>query len=445
MPLATNNPATLIPQNQQMTIGLKDIATRLVNYAARQPNPDDPIGMVGKAIASTDSWLNTIHQILRQQLPLPADFYLTDPAGRQVVQFGFQAQNATQIYGLSVFDLGGNLAGFVGVQTELPQAITATSNGSPDVITITAHGYVNGDTVLIQGSNGDTAINIVGIVEQKTANTFQLTDLLGNPINGNGTYTGGGTATRYFGGGYFQTLAIGGKSVPTAKIRAFADGNVSINGARIELDGSQATIILDPTVGQITVTGVVTGVVTKIQSSGTVIGDLTDGSAVFLTPGEIQVTNNLGAFRITISGSGVDSIPGYLVNGVAIVDSLRNASFVNTTVNQLTVGTFGLVIASTGDINIQSLTLHSSSYLIASSGDANLNSLSINGTPRINSTGNATLNSVSVNGGGINSVGVVSSTNGAAGTVTLANLTPTGSTGSISFTNGIVTGFINPT
>lgn len=76
--------------------------------------------------------------------------------------------------------------------------ISATSDADPDVITTAAaHGLVVGDRVTITGATGDTAINITGLVATvPTIEEFTMTDLEGNPIAGNGAYTGGGTFTR---------------------------------------------------------------------------------------------------------------------------------------------------------------------------------------------------------------------------------------------------------
>jgi hypothetical protein len=54
--------------------------------------------------------------------------------------------------------------------------ISAQSSASPNVFTDTAHGYVNGDWVFIAGN--------YYIVQNVTTNTFTLTDLFGNAING---------------------------------------------------------------------------------------------------------------------------------------------------------------------------------------------------------------------------------------------------------------------
>ena len=73
------------------------------------------------------------------------------------------------------------------------QTVTAASNASPIAITVTAHGYVTGATIRIQGVTGNTAANnTIGndrwVVIVIDANTFSL---IGSA--GNGAYASGGT------------------------------------------------------------------------------------------------------------------------------------------------------------------------------------------------------------------------------------------------------------
>jgi len=69
------------------------------------------------------------------------------------------------------------------------------------VVTVTGHGYQNGDVVAIIGHTTNTAANVVGTVGSVTTNTFQLTNLIGGAaVNGNGL--GGATGT-------VQRLVIG--------------------------------------------------------------------------------------------------------------------------------------------------------------------------------------------------------------------------------------------
>jgi hypothetical protein len=70
-------------------------------------------------------------------------------------------------------------------------SITAATNASPIVLTVTAHGYANGDNVRVDSCLGNTAANGLWVVAGVTTNTFQLTG-----STGNGAYLGGGTVSR---------------------------------------------------------------------------------------------------------------------------------------------------------------------------------------------------------------------------------------------------------
>lgn len=72
-------------------------------------------------------------------------------------------------------------------------AITNATNATPIVVTATAHGFSNGQRVLITGVGGNTAANGVFIVANVATNTFELThfDTEAN-VAGNGSYTSGG-------------------------------------------------------------------------------------------------------------------------------------------------------------------------------------------------------------------------------------------------------------
>lgn len=73
--------------------------------------------------------------------------------------------------------------------------ITGATNATPIVVTATAHGYVNGDIVYIDGVAGNPAANGIWLIAGVATNTFNLT----NPVSaanavGSGAYTSGGFA-----------------------------------------------------------------------------------------------------------------------------------------------------------------------------------------------------------------------------------------------------------
>ena len=131
---------------------------------------------------------------------------------------------------LTLYDQGGNGIVKVEIITEGAFAITSTTDGNPDVITVPGHNYINGDTVLIAGATGDTAINGQKVVENISGNAFSLINIDGTPVNGNGVYSGGGTCTRYYAGLLAQTVALG-QSFSNYSLRLFADGRLVINNA----------------------------------------------------------------------------------------------------------------------------------------------------------------------------------------------------------------------
>lgn len=75
------------------------------------------------------------------------------------------------------------------------KAVTAASNATPIVITATAHGFANGDIVLIGAVGGNLAANGVWQIAGVAANTFNLTDpVSGVNAVGSAAYTSGGYA-----------------------------------------------------------------------------------------------------------------------------------------------------------------------------------------------------------------------------------------------------------
>lgn len=75
------------------------------------------------------------------------------------------------------------------------KAITGATNATPIVITSTAHGFSNGDRVIIGGVGGNTAANGHFLIANVAANTFELTTVAASAnVAGNGAYTSGGYA-----------------------------------------------------------------------------------------------------------------------------------------------------------------------------------------------------------------------------------------------------------
>ena len=79
--------------------------------------------------------------------------------------------------------------------------ISGATQADPVVITATGHGYSNGDEISISGVVGMTELNNKRyLVANKTTNTFEITDIDGNDIDGTGftAYTSGGVANRVY-------------------------------------------------------------------------------------------------------------------------------------------------------------------------------------------------------------------------------------------------------
>lgn len=83
------------------------------------------------------------------------------------------------------------------ILTGTTTTITGATQADPVVITSVAHGYSNGDYVYITGVLGMTELNDRWyIVSNSAANTYELTSILGNDVDGTGytAYVSGGTA-----------------------------------------------------------------------------------------------------------------------------------------------------------------------------------------------------------------------------------------------------------
>jgi hypothetical protein len=85
--------------------------------------------------------------------------------------------------------------------TESTQNITDITQASEAVVTISGHGYSDGDEVYIKDVEGMTEVNGgYYLVSDKTANTFKIKDLDGSYIDSSGytAYSSGGTAERVY-------------------------------------------------------------------------------------------------------------------------------------------------------------------------------------------------------------------------------------------------------
>jgi len=75
------------------------------------------------------------------------------------------------------------------------KVVTNATNANPIVYTATAHGFTNGDIVVIGNVVGNLAANQIGKVTGATANDFSLNTLVdGLAVQGSAAYTSGGYA-----------------------------------------------------------------------------------------------------------------------------------------------------------------------------------------------------------------------------------------------------------
>lgn len=84
---------------------------------------------------------------------------------------------------------------------EATKTITGITNATQGVVTSAAHGYANGDWVIIESVGGMTQLNgKTFVVSDQATNTFKLKDIDGNYINTTayGTYTSGGTSSKIY-------------------------------------------------------------------------------------------------------------------------------------------------------------------------------------------------------------------------------------------------------
>ena len=109
------------------------------------------------------------------------------------------AVSTEQTYAL---EFGNNYIRFISDNAlilESAKTITGITQANPAVVSSTAHGYSNGQEVVLEGIVGMTTLNGGNyLVAGATANTFQLQDLDGNPIDSSSypAYVSGGTAQR---------------------------------------------------------------------------------------------------------------------------------------------------------------------------------------------------------------------------------------------------------
>lgn len=116
----------------------------------------------------------------------------------RLVPFQF---NEEQTYALVFGDNTMRVIKDGGEVLEANQPISTTAQTNPVTVTVAAHGWSTNDSVFISSVNGMTELNgRVFRITNVTANTFDLLDYQGNPINGTqyGAYVSSGFAARIY-------------------------------------------------------------------------------------------------------------------------------------------------------------------------------------------------------------------------------------------------------
>ena len=117
-----------------------------------------------------------------------------------------------------VLDPYGNVGAWLGTQSEVARAVTGAANNGAGLIRLTVanHHYSTGDNVSVASVGGvPNATGNNWIITVIDANYF---DLRGSVFAGG--YTAGGTATRFFAGGAFSTIAVGAAQAITGVANA---------------------------------------------------------------------------------------------------------------------------------------------------------------------------------------------------------------------------------
>ena len=245
MPISSPSSPSLIPQNQASAGSVKSAAAQIGKIGG-----DDASAWAATsaALTSIQRQLDQHQHALQQAIPIPNPLQITAPDGSLIAEIGNIVDPNTNvsysgIWGNNLFIGGGgpgnaplysngnqvvlghngqvyildpyaNVGAWLGTQSEAPQNVTGSANdGFAQVqLTVTAHGYRNGDWVNVGSVGGVPNATGQWVISNVAANTFSLTG-----STWAGTYTSGGTVQRYFSGGSFETIAIAaGKRITNA-------------------------------------------------------------------------------------------------------------------------------------------------------------------------------------------------------------------------------------
>ena len=111
-----------------------------------------------------------------------------------------------------------------GVTLATPLTITGATNATPIVMTVVAHGLLNGDMVTQSGVGGNIAANGDFFVTNKADDTYELETLANVDVAGNGAYTSGGTVDIKYSGEIVIERVVSGTDLG----RGMAEGSMAL-------------------------------------------------------------------------------------------------------------------------------------------------------------------------------------------------------------------------
>jgi hypothetical protein len=190
---------------------------------------------------------------------------------------------------ISLLDALKQTKGFLGLIREAPLNVTgAVNNGSGKVrLTVVAHGYEAKDDIVFFAPGVVATPTDAMVTAVIDPDTFDVDTAFA------GAYTTGGTAYRYRGPFWGQTVALGKTGYADAPFRTFRDGSLRIglaSGSRLEVDDTGNLAITD---GAITITG---------QDS------LGQDYIVTISATEVEVENTTLQRRVNLTGGYLDVV-----------------------------------------------------------------------------------------------------------------------------------------
>ena len=307
-------------ESSGVSVAITSVSGDTVNTATAHGLVEDDIVLIAEV-----SSINHLGYWIVDTTPTPTSYTLVDPpagtgtGGTSTLQFaggwrrdfaiggtGFTDAPFFSKHGVVIIGKNGSVSlqdsfqvqkGYIGVTTpEAPKTVTGTAdNGGLVRLTVTAHGFENGDTV-IAGSAG-YAVTVID------ANTI---DLIGSVF---GTFTPVATVSRYFAGIWDEQHASGGTGFEDAPFRAKADGSIRIGDPslphfEVAADGS---ILIGATAGprlEISSSGdmsITDADISITSGSSTITLDTTDGLVIQV--GTQSATLSSGYLQLEDSGA----------------------------------------------------------------------------------------------------------------------------------------------